>query len=104
MASRTKLSAVYRYISAVKDWPSDIRVLLVETSTLKSVIGDRDILYKTNPNPTLNQLFLGLGTDDGPMEGCRHCLAEIEELLPDDRTRGTHDGAGKKKESASTYT
>ena len=91
------ISCCYRYISAVKDCPSDIRVLLVETSTLKSIIGNLDILHQTNPNPTLNQLFLGLGTDDGPIKGCQYCLAEIERLLPDDKTNRTHDGTGKKR-------
>lgn len=91
------ISCCYRYISAVKDCPSDIRVLLVETSTLKSVVGNLEILHQTNPNPTLNQLFLGLGTDDGPIKGCRHCLAEIEKLLPDDKTTESHDGVGKKR-------
>ncbi|KAK4207361.1 hypothetical protein QBC37DRAFT_355404, partial [Rhypophila decipiens] len=77
-----------RYISAVKYCPSDIRVLLIETSTLKSVIGNLEVLYKTNgganSNPGLEQLFLGLGRNDGPIKGCRDCLTEIDKLLPDD--------------------
>ncbi|KAM7184713.1 hypothetical protein V8F33_012827, partial [Rhypophila sp. PSN 637] len=94
-----------RYISAVKDCPGDIRVLLIETSTLKSVIGSLEVLYKTNgganSDPGLGQLFLGLGRNDGPIKGCRDCLAEIDKLLPDDRTQEDgeedHDGAGGKR-------
>lgn len=82
----------YRYISAVKDCPGDIRVLLVETSTLKSVIGNLETLHRTNDsNPVLERLFLGLGGKDGPIRGCRDCLAEIDKLLPDDRAQ---EGAG----------
>lgn len=90
------------YISAVKDCPSDVRVLLVETSTLKSVIGNLEILHKTNSNPVLEQLFATLAGKDGPVKGCRDCLAEIDKLLPDDRAQEIGDdqsegGTGTRK-------
>jgi hypothetical protein len=90
------ISCCCHYISAVKDCPSDLRSILIETSSLKSVVENLEFLYKNSPNPALKEHFLRLSGDDGPIGGCRKCLQELEKLLPIDKSRTTN---GKKQKT-----
>jgi hypothetical protein len=86
------ISRCHRYLSAVKDCPSDLRAILIETSTVKSVIENLEFLCKNSPNPELKQFFLGLDSENGPIRGSRECLAKLDRLLPEDKTEGTTGG------------
>lgn len=86
------ISRCHRYLSAVKDCPSDLRAILIETSTLKSVIENLEFLCKNSPNPELKQFFLRLDGDNGPIRGSRECLVKLDRLLPDDKIQRTTRG------------
>ncbi len=90
------ISCCHRYISAVKDCPSDLRAILIETSSLKAAIVNLEYLYKNSPGPELTQFFDSLDGEDGPIRGCRRCLQELEELLPDEKIR---DPDGRKRKA-----
>lgn len=88
------ISCCRRYASAVKDCPSDLRGILIETSSLKSAIENLEFLYNNTPDPVLKQHFARLNSDDGPIGGCHRCLQELENLLPNDRSQEEN---GKKR-------
>ena len=88
------ISRCHRYLSTVKDCPSDLRTILLETSSIKAVIENLEFLRNNSPDPHLKQLLLGLDGADGPVQGCRECLQQLENLIPDDNTQGSR---GKRK-------
>jgi hypothetical protein len=92
----TIISRCRRYLTAVKDCPSDLRSILVETSSLKSVIEDLEFLYQNSPDSELKLFFQRLDGDGGPICGSRDCLEKLEKLLPEDLI---HSGNGKKRRS-----
>ncbi|KAL2165986.1 hypothetical protein VTG60DRAFT_3476 [Thermothelomyces hinnuleus] len=68
-----------RFLEVVRDAPGDLRLILVEVSTLKAVLDDLHFLVSCNHLPsTLNTLV----RDHGPIEGCRKVISELESLLP----------------------
>ncbi|KAL2154631.1 hypothetical protein VTH82DRAFT_3307 [Thermothelomyces myriococcoides] len=68
-----------RFLEVVHDAPNDLRLILVEVSTLKAVLDDLHFLVSCNHYPTtLNTLV----REHGPIEGCRKAISELENLLP----------------------
>lgn len=68
-------------IDGVQDAPSDIRMIHGEASSLRAIV---DVLTETEA-PSLFE-------KDGPFEACRHCLSELEGLLP----AGTNSGHARR--------
>ncbi|KAH8894321.1 hypothetical protein GQ53DRAFT_839931 [Thozetella sp. PMI_491] len=64
-----------QYIEAVRDYPGDLRVILIETSSLMSLLENLQFLEKYGTLP----LPIAL---EGPVQGCRETLSELAELLP----------------------
>ena len=83
------ISRCHRYLSAVKGCPSDLRTILLEISSIKAVIENLEFLRSNSPDPHLKQLLLSLDGADGPVQGCRECLQQLENLIPDDKTQGS---------------
>lgn len=68
-----------RFLQVVKDAPGDLRLILVEVSTLRAVLDDLYFLVSCNHNtPALE----ALGRSHGPIEGIRKVVSELEKLLP----------------------
>jgi len=61
-------------IDTIKDAPSDVRMILGETISLRAVF---ESLTDTGSGPATRLL----GVDD-PIEACRRCLTALEALLP----------------------
>jgi hypothetical protein len=67
------------YIEASKNTPSDIRVILVEISTIKTIGESLQYLEaQGHIPPTLAKQI------DGVLKECRQNIAELENLLPSD--------------------
>lgn len=71
------------YIEAIHDCPRDIRVILVEVSSLKVVLDNLDFLLKNDAGPELRMLAHLTG-EKGPIIECHQALAQLERLLPTD--------------------
>ena len=84
------ISRCRRYISGVKDCPTDLRTILVETSSLKSVIENLEFLYGNSPDPDLKKFFLALDAENGPVRGCRDCLEKLGALLAEGTVKAEH--------------
>ncbi len=68
-----------RFLEAVEDAPAELRIILIEVSTLRAVLTQLELLVSCNQGlPALDALALR----NGPIEGCRKVLWELEHLLP----------------------
>ena len=86
------ISACKFFIQAAHDTPSDLRTILVETSTLKSIL--QNLQFLADNVHGLSAAFVSLSGDDGPIEGCRVVITRLEKLFPSDFT---HSGNGGSK-------
>ena len=67
------------FIDGVQDYPKDLRLIYVETSSLVVVI---DGLKLLDPKNTADATSITIVlAPDGPVEGCRAALARLEQLL-----------------------
>ena len=73
------------YLDALKDCPREIRVILVEVSSLNAILQSLSFLIQT-PSGADQSLGLlqQLSGRDGPIEGCQKAIAALEKLLPED--------------------
>ncbi|KAK3328241.1 hypothetical protein B0T19DRAFT_424000 [Cercophora scortea] len=67
-----------KYLGAARDAPADLRLILIETSSIKSVLDNLHFLTSCSHGPSTLESLAG---DDGPIEGCRHLICELEALL-----------------------
>lgn len=68
------------YIESVRDAPADLRLISIETSTLKTLFENVKLLVDCDRgvSTTLNSL----SGEGGPIEGCRRSVADLEKLFP----------------------
>jgi hypothetical protein len=83
------------YIQSSVDTPSELRTVLVEISTLKSVLESLQFL-ETGAHAAPG-LWEQLSGQDGPIEECRRSITELEKLLPADETPITRNQSGSKR-------
>lgn len=82
------------YIETARDAPSDLRVILVETSALKTILENLNFLTACDgPDSTAARSISGA---DGPIEGCFRTVAELERLFPSDSVRTRAQESSKK--------
>ncbi|KAH7085265.1 hypothetical protein BKA63DRAFT_499280 [Paraphoma chrysanthemicola] len=68
------------YIESTTDTPAELRVILVEISTLKSVLESLQFLQScTHAAPALWKQLSG---QDGPIEECKRSITALEKLFP----------------------
>lgn len=83
------------YMQAASDTPSDLRVILVEISTLKSVL--ESVQFLETCNHAMPALWKQLSGSDGPIEECRRTMADLEKLFPADQIPVTANRSRSKK-------
>jgi len=72
------------YIGLARDAPSDLRLILIETSTLKTILDNIQFLASNGHEPATLTTLTGA---DGPIEGCRKALSQLSGLLS---SEGSH--------------
>ena len=83
------------YIETARDAPSDLRVILVETSTLKVILENLNFLSACDgPLSTATGRISGA---NGPIEGCLRTAAELEKLFPLDASQTTRRKTSKRR-------
>jgi hypothetical protein len=88
------------YIGAARDAPSDLRVILLETSTLKTLFETLDFL--TTHSGGVSTTVSNLSREDGPIEGCRRSIIELEKLFPSDCIQTMGQRRSKKQKVEAT--
>lgn len=68
------------YLALSRDAPSDIRIIWIETSSLRTILDNIQFLAANGHGSNLNTL----AGSDGPVEGCRKALGELSGLFPSD--------------------
>jgi len=68
------------YIGGVVDYPKDLREILLETSSLKTLFENLQFLNEKDGGAST--LFTSMGGEDGPIERCRRTTSELEQLFP----------------------
>jgi hypothetical protein len=78
-ATNRLIALCRRFLEVVRDAPGELRLILVEVSTLKAILDDLHFLVSCNQAPeSLDSLTRGYG----PIEGCQRIVTELEDLLP----------------------
>ena len=88
------------YINSVRDAPSDLRTILLEISTLKTVF--ENLQFLNSCDSPCSPMFNSLCGKDGPVEGCLRSVTELAGLLPPNETKIAEQGQSKKRIIKST--
>jgi hypothetical protein len=85
------------YIESTTETPSDLRAILIEVSTLKTIF--ENLQFLKTCDHTTPALWKQLSGRDGPIEGCRRSIVELEKLFPCDfvPVPGQNTGISKKR-------
>ncbi len=69
------------YIESLRDAPHDLRVILIEVTSLKGILENLDYLLKVDPN-LLSDATPNHWCRDGTLDACQRCLTQLEALFP----------------------
>ena len=89
------------YIETAGDAPSDLRLILVETSMLKTIF--ENLQFLTACSSETSATVHRLAAKDGPIEGCWRSISELEKLFPSDCVQGTGQSRGKKRKMKAAW-
>lgn len=73
------------YLELARDAPSDLRVILIETSALKTILDNIQFLASHGHGPVNLDTLTG---KDGPIEGCRKALDQLSGLFSSEYAHG----------------
>lgn len=85
-AANRLIALCRRFLEVVRDAPGELRLILVEVSTLRAILENLHFLVSCNRGPSALDT---LASDHGPIEGCRKTISELEGLLPPETLLGT---------------
>ncbi|KAF4493504.1 Vegetative incompatibility HET-E-1 [Fusarium agapanthi] len=101
--SKEVISACKFYIEALRsDAPTSLRTLLIEVSTLKSVLENLEFIAKCETF-TLT-LQNRLAASDGPIEGCKAAMTALEKLFPKQSLQSGQNASKRQKVQATFAT
>lgn len=83
------------YIETVRDAPLDLRAILIETSTMKTILENVQFLISCNNGPST--ILDSLSSVDGPVEGCRSAITRMEGLFPSVHAQGSRGSRSKRQ-------
>lgn len=83
------------YIGSIDGAPQELRVILIEVSTLKAIA--ESLQYLTQPDVSSSDLLKQLADVEGPIEGCKKALKELEKLLPPQPATGNGPSSKRRK-------
>ena len=90
------------YIETALDAPSDLRAILIETSTIKTILENLQFLISCSNG--LSTTLDSLSGADGPIEGCRSVITKMEGLFPPDCAQGPRGSRSKRRKVKTTLT
>ena len=83
------ISSCRSYLSSIRDAPSDLRSILIEVSSLKSIVENLQFLVTHGADGDHSQIVQDLNSPDGPIHGCREALAKLEKVFPPTTVQGS---------------
>lgn len=88
------------YIKTARDAPSDLRAILIEVLTMKTIFETQEFL--TEHNKELSSVVSSLSGEGGPIEGCRRSITELERLLHQNIVKHGGQGGSQRRKMQST--
>lgn len=79
-ASEAIIKICKGYIDSVNDYPSDLRRVLLEVSSLKGIFDNLQFLHDTDVESSL--ILTNIGSKDGPIDGCWRVIADLHRQFP----------------------
>ncbi|KAF5487000.1 Vegetative incompatibility protein HET-E-1 [Colletotrichum siamense] len=76
------ISLCKRYIESIQDAPSDLRTILIETSSVKAILENVKFLVECDNGQS--EIFSSLNGPSGPIEGCHEAMKSLEGLFRTD--------------------
>jgi hypothetical protein len=87
------------YIGTIRDAPSDLRSILLETSMLRAVLKHIDVLTKYDGD--VSTTLSNLSQPDGPIQHCEKILTDLVGLFPEEViSTGNGDRSWKEKRTS----
>lgn len=83
------------YLETVHDAPADIRRILIETSTMKTVL--ENVQFLSSCKTGTSRMLQGLSGPDGLLHGCQNTIAQMEGLFPTIYAQGPRGGRSKRQ-------
>lgn len=70
------------YVTSMKDAPKDLRTIMMEAGSVRSVVSNLEFFMSTWAADDMLGILKGLEGPEGPIEGCRKALAALEKMFP----------------------
>lgn len=67
-------------IETVQDYPKDLRLFYIETGSLKVIF--ESLHFLKHDDPADSALLQRLRGDDGPIQGCKAAMEQLDRLFP----------------------
>jgi hypothetical protein len=90
------------YIETARQAPSDLRAILIETSTIKTILENLQFLIAVNSNNISPSLKASLSGEDGPIQGYLRAITQLEALFPSVSAPRDKDGLSKRAKIENT--
>ena len=90
------------YIETVSDAPSDLRLIFLEISALKTIFDNLNFL--TEYDSGISNIVCNLASADGPIEGCLKSVTQLERLFPSNWIQNTGQHQSKNRKVKATLT
>ncbi|KAF3803100.1 hypothetical protein GCG54_00011766 [Colletotrichum gloeosporioides] len=78
------ISLCKRYIESIQDAPSDLRTILIETSSVKAILENVKFIIECDNGQS--KIFDSLNGPSGPVDGCHRAMKSLEGLFRTDTT------------------
>lgn len=92
------ISLCQGYVNTMKGAPSDLRTIMVETGSLKSVVTSLEFLLSSWGPGNMLHIVKSLEGPEGPLEASRKALVALEKLFP---PATDHNATGTKRRATS---
>lgn len=76
------ISLCQGYVNTMKDAPSDLRTIMIETGSLKSVVTSLEFFLSSWGPGNMLHIVKSLEGPEGPLEASRKALVALEKLFP----------------------
>lgn len=70
------------YVTSMKGAPKDLRTIMMEAGSVKSVLTNLEFFMSTWATSDMLDILRGLEGPEGPIEGCRKALVALEKMFP----------------------
>ncbi|KAK5241339.1 hypothetical protein LTR40_010102, partial [Exophiala xenobiotica] len=89
-------------IETVRDYPRDLRLIFVETGSLKVIF--ESLLFLNEDDPADSVTLQRLRGSNGPVEGCKAVMDQLNRLFPSDSLRISQTKGANRQKLQTTLT